>query len=142
MFFKKYLTIVVFFLLLIWWPINHQSAQWPFFRIFYLLIIPLIVWISISLVWKKYTPPFKIEVILEKCLTSLICVIILFYAIKKGLNNSYLANTKTVRTFDGTEDVGDYVRVQGTDWGTIILLVTIALLIFWFGVIKRTVKKN
>ena len=40
------------------------------------------------------------------------------------------------------EDVGEYVTIQGANWGNVFLLIIAALLVFWFGVLKKGNKSS
>lgn len=140
--FKSYLTGTVFWVLLIWGPIDHESSYGLAIRLLYLIIIPLIIWMLLNLIWHRWEPNIKSEIILERILSGLICITVLVLAYLEAISKTHIGNTEQIRTRDGLEDVGEDVVLHGANWGNVFLLIIFALLILWFGVLKKGAKKN
>lgn len=140
--FKSYLTGTVFWALLIWGPIDHESSYGLAIRLLYLIVIPLIIWMLLNLIWHRWEPNIKSEIILERILSGLICATLLVLAYLEAISKTHIVNTEQIRTRDGLEDVGEDVILQGANWGNVFLLTAFALLILWFGVLKKGAKKD
>jgi hypothetical protein len=54
----------------------------------------------------------------------------------------HIDNTKWIQTRDGMEAIGDDIVVKGPDWGNALIIVIIALLVLWFGVLKKGTKTS
>lgn len=140
MFFRKYFVSVIFITLLIWGPIDNS---WPLsfaIRLGYLLLTPLIVWFLLSWIWGKWKPNARMEDILERTLSSIICAALIIMGIFEIQAKTHLENDHWIRTRDGMEAVGEDILVKGPDYGHIFILVVIAICVFWFGVLKRKFK--
>ena len=140
--FKSYLTGTIFWILLIWGPIDHSNPYGLAVRIGYLILIPLIILLLLSWVWNHWQPNIKLEIILERILSALICIALIIFAYFEAISNTHIGNTQQIQTRDGMEDVGEYVTLQGPNWGNVILLIIAALLVFWFGVLKKGTKTS
>ncbi|PIB27043.1 hypothetical protein BFP77_13480 [Maribacter sp. 4U21] len=102
----------------------------------YLILIPLITWITIYCIWNKYEVQEKVSVLLSKILSGIISLALFIYPIIKMNNDTHITNTEYSRTFDGMEAVGDYIEVNGTDWGQILVLLIASTLFFVLGVLR------
>lgn len=140
--FRNYLTGTIYVILLIWGPIDHSWPYWLVIRIGYLHLIPLLVWLLLGWVWNRWQPSDKIENTLERTLSGLICITLFTLAILEATSKTHIGNTKTIRTRDGMEDVGDYIELPGPDYGQALMIAVIALLVLWFGVLKRRTKTS
>jgi hypothetical protein len=140
--FKNYLAGTILVILLIWGPIDHSWPVWLAIRIGYLILIPLLVWLLLSWVWNYWQPSYKVEVTLERILSGLICIALFTLSILEATSRVHIENTQWVRSRDGVEAVGDDVVVSGPDYGTIFILVVIALLVLWYGVLKKGAKSS
>ena len=72
--FKSYLSGIIFWILLIWGPIDHSNQFGLAIRIGYLILIPLIIWLLLNWVWNRWQPNIKSEIILERILSAIICI--------------------------------------------------------------------
>lgn len=135
--FRNYLTWTFFAILFFWGPIHPLGTPdlWP--RISYLIILPLIAWLLIAWVWNKWTPSKRFEIILNRILSGMICIILISLAIGDLTAKNHFENTQTIRTRDGYEDVGDYIAIPGPDYGSALITTLISFVVFWFGVLGK-----
>jgi hypothetical protein len=140
MFFRKYFVTAIFVTLLIWGPIDNTWPASLAIRLGYLILIPLIVAFLLNRIWDKWKPNARIEDILERTLSSIICGTLIIMAIFEIQAKTHLENDHWIRTRDGMEAVGEDILVKGPDYGHIFIFVVIAICVFWFGVLKRKFK--
>ncbi len=140
--FKSYLAGTIFWILLIWGPIEHSKPFGLAIRTGYLILIPLIIWLLLNWIWNRWQPNIKSEIILERILSGIICIALFVFAYFEAILNTHIGNTQQIQTRDGMEDVGEYVKLQGADWGNVFLLIIVALLVFWYGVLKKGTKTS
>jgi hypothetical protein len=140
--FRNYLTGTIYIALLVWGPIDHSWPYWLAIRIGYLHLIPLLVWLLLGWIWNRWQPGDKTENTLQRILSGLICIILFTLAMLEATLKTHTGNTKTIRTRDGTEDVGDYIELPGPDYGQVLIIALIALLVLWFGILKRRTKAS
>jgi len=138
--FKNYITGTIFVILLIWGPINHSLPAWLLIRTSYLILAPLIVWLLLGWIWNHWQLTDKLEATLKRILSGTISVGIFILAILEATSTTHIGNTQTIRTRDGYEDVGDYIELPGPDYGNVFVFVIIAILVLWFGVLKKDFK--
>jgi hypothetical protein len=135
--FRDYFTGTVFVLLLLCGPINHSWPSWFAIRISYLMLIPLVIWLIIGWIWNYWQPEVKTEIVLKRLLSGIIVISLLTLAYFLGVSKTHIGNTQWIQTRDGWEDVGDDIVLQGPDWGSVIIIIIIALLFLWFGVFRK-----
>jgi hypothetical protein len=140
--FKSYLTGTIFWILLIWGPIDHSKPFGLGIRAGYLILVPLIIWLLLNWIWNHWQPNIKSEIILERILSGIICIALFVFAYFEAISNTHIENTQQIQTRDGIEDVGEYVTLQGANSGNVFLLIIIALLVLWFGVLKKGIKTS
>ena len=140
--FRNYLTGAVFVILLIWGPIDHSWPVWLLIRTTYLIVIPLIVWLLLSWIWNRWQPTHKFEITLNRILSGIICLGLFILAIIETTSTTHIGNTLVIRTRDGYEDVGDSIELPGPDYGNVLVIVIIAILVLWFGVLKKGTKSS
>jgi hypothetical protein len=140
--FKNYLAGTIFVILLIWGPINHSWRFWLAVRTGYLILIPFLVWLLLGLVWNYWQPNDKVEISLKRILSGLICVVLFTLAIFEAISKTHVGNTQWIRTRDGMEAVGEDTVLRGPDYGSVFIITVIALLILWFGVLKKGAKTS
>lgn len=75
-------------------------------------------------------------------LSGIISVGLFILAILEATSTTHFGNTQTIRTRDGYEDVGDYIELSGPDYGNVIVIVIIAMLFLWIGVVKYNSKTS
>lgn len=142
MFFRQYLVAVIFIALLIWGPIDHSLKGWLIIRSAYLIIVPLLFYFLLVWIWNRWEPSEKVENILERTLSGLISGFLLLMAIFEATLNEHVANTKWIQTRDGMEAVGDDIVVSGPNWGNVVMLIIISIVVFGIGVMKRKNRKS
>jgi hypothetical protein len=140
--FRTYLVVTIMVALLIWGPINHSWPAWLAIRIGYLIVVPTMVWLLLRCLWNYWQPNSKTEIVLERILSGLICVTLFTLAFLEATSKMHIDNTKWIQTRDGMEAVGDDIVVKGPDWGNALIIVIIALLVLWFGVLKKGTKTS
>jgi hypothetical protein len=135
--FKTYLTGTIFLGLGIWGPLVHSKQFGLAIRIGYLILIPFITWLLLNWVWNRWQPNIKSEIILERILSAIIGIALFVFAYFEAISTTHIGNTQQIQTNHGLEDVGEYIRIQGANWGNVFLLIIAALLVFWFAVLKK-----
>lgn len=140
--FRNYITGTIFIIILIWGPIDHSWNNWLLIRTSYLILIPLVVWLLLRWIWNHWQPTDKLETILNRILSATISVGLLILAILEATSTTHIDNTQTIRTRDGYEDVGDYIELPGPDYRNVFVIVIIAILFLWFGVLKYNSKSS
>jgi hypothetical protein len=140
MFFRQYLVTAIFIALLIWGPIEHSLKGWLIIRCGYLILIPLLIYLLLSWIWNRWKPNRKVEDVLERTLSGIICVSLLLIVLFEATAKEHIGNTKWIQTREGIEAVGDEIVLEGPDKGIIAMLVLISVIIFLLGVLKLRVK--
>lgn len=140
--FRNYLTGTIFVVLLIWGPIDNTWAASLAVRIGYLILIPLTVWFLLGWIWINWTPTEKAESSLNRTLSGIICISLFGLAYLQATSKTHIGNTQWIQTRDGMEAVGEDILLQGADYGNVFVILIIAGLVFWFGVIKSGVKSK
>ena len=140
MFFRKYFVAVIFLTLLIWGPIDHTWSAWLVIRLGYLILIPLMFWFLLTWIWDKNEPGPRTEDILERTLSGIVCGVLIVMAIFEIQTKTHLGNSQWIQTHDGMEAVGDDIILNGPDYGNALILIIIAICVFWFGVLKKKSK--
>lgn len=140
--FRIYLAGTIFWVLLIWGPVDHSKPFGLAIRAGCLILIPVIVWLLLSWAWLRWEPSNKLEIILERILSGIICIILFVLAFFEAIAKTHQGNTQQIQTRYEMEDVGEYVELQGTDWGNVLFLVVIALFVLWYGVLKKGTKAS
>lgn len=138
---RKYIVGVVFVSLLIWGPIDHSWTLWLLIRTTYLILIPLLVWFLLKWVWSFWQPSIESEDRLERALASATGGVLFVLAIIEATAKTHIGNTLSIQTRDGIEDVGDYIILQGANWGGALILFIIAAFAFWYSISKRESKQ-
>lgn len=138
--FRNYLAGTIFVVLLIWGPIDHSWPAWLVIRIGYLILVPLSVWLLLGWVWNHWQPNKKLEITLERILSGIVCIALFAFAIHEIISKTHIGNTQWIQTRDGTEAVGDDIILPGPDWVNIFVIVVIALIVLWFGVLRKGTK--
>jgi len=140
--FRNYLAGTIFAVLLIWGPIDHSGSASLAIRIGYLILVPLAVWLLLGWVWNHWQPNNKIEPTLERILSGIICIALFVFAILEAISERHIGNTQLIQTGDGMEAVGEDIVLQGPDFGNVFVLVLIAVLVLWIGVLKKGAKTS
>lgn len=138
--FRNYITGTIFLALLIWGPIDDSWPSWLLIRISYLILIPLVVWLLFGWIWNRWQPDNNLETTLSRILSGVISAGLFILAIREAISSSHIGNTQTIRTRDGYEDIGDYIELPGPAYGNAFIILIVAMLVLWFGVLKRESK--
>ena len=140
--FRNYLAGTILVMLLIWGPIDHSWPAWLAIRIGYLILVPLAIWFLLGWIWNYFQPSSELEVTLERILSGVIFIGLVILGILEATSKTHIGNTQWVRTRDGMEAVGDDIVVDGPSWGNVFIIGIIAVLILWFGVLRKGVKSS
>ncbi len=125
-----------------WGPVDHSWPYWVAIRSGYLILGPLLLWSLLTLIWNRWQPSEKLDILLVRILSGAICIGLLVLATFEAISESHIGNTHSITTRDGREDVGEDIVVPGPSWGNVFLLVFIALLVFWAGVLRKGTKAS
>ena len=128
--------------LLIWGPIDYSWPAWLAIRTGYLILIPMVVWLLLGWVWNYWQLSKKLDTTLETILSGIICITLIVLAVLEATSKIHIRNTRLIQTKDGMEGVGDGLLAKGPDWGIVLFLVVVALLFFWFGVLRKGFKTS
>ncbi len=140
--FRNYFAGTILAVLLIWGPIDHSWPAWLAIRTGYLILVPLAIWFLFGWIWNYFQPSRKFEITLERILSGVIFIGLLTLAVLEATSKTHIGNTQWVTTRDGMEAVGDEVVVQGPSWGNVLIIVIIAALFLWFGVLRKGFKSS
>jgi hypothetical protein len=132
---RKFLVGVVAFVLLIWGPLG---ALW--IRTVYLVAVPIATWFFLDRVWASWRPDAAAEDRLRRTIAGVVGGVMLVGAVLATQKADHFVCTQEVRGVDGTECVGDYIRVPGPDFGEAALLAAGAAFAIRFGIYKQTTK--
>lgn len=138
MMFREYFVTVIFVSLLIWGPLDHSWRGWLMIRIAYLVVVPLLIWFLLRWIWIRWQPSLAVEKIINRILSGSVSGGLLVSAVLEAKSDMHPGNTKWIRTRDGMEAVGEDVILPGPDWGSVFVLVVLALCFLWFGVVKTS----
>lgn len=140
--FRNYLSLTVFIALLMFGPINDSWPAWLAIRIGYLIIVPFLVWLLTGWIWNYWQPSNQTEITLQRLLSGAICVGLFILAGLEATSKTHIGNTKVIQTRDGIEAVGDDIVLSGPSWGNVFVIVLIAALVLWFGVLRKSKKTS
>jgi succinate dehydrogenase hydrophobic anchor subunit len=137
---RKYIVGVVFVTLLIWGPIDHSWTLWFLIRGAYLVLIPILVWFLLIWLWSYWKPSIEIEDRFERALAGATSGVFFALSIIAATSKTHIGNTMSIQTRDGVEDVGDYILLQGANWGGALVFFILAAFAFWYSISKRESK--
>ncbi len=135
--FRDNFAIFIFFILLIFGPIDCSGTAGLIVRIGYVLLIPAIFWFLLKWVWEKRKPSMRLEENLNKGINGSICVILVVIAVLDFVADSHVINDNVIRNQYGMEAVGEDIIVSGPDTGMAVFTLFFAVVIFWYGVVRR-----
>jgi hypothetical protein len=135
--FRNYLALTIFIVLLMFGPIDNSWPVYLAIRIGYLILIPYLIWLLTGWTWNYWQPNKKIETTLQRVLSGVICIGLLILAGVESTSKTHIGNTKVIQTRDGWEAVGDDIVLPGPDWRSIFIMMLIAALVMWFGVLGK-----
>jgi hypothetical protein len=140
--FRDYLSVTILLILLIWGPIDQTLPEWLALRIAYVVLVPITSWFILGWIWNNWKPSDKFESLLNRILSVLICIALLSLAFVEATSKSHIGNTEWIQTKDGMEAVGDNVLVNGPNNANVLIILLIAGLVLWIGVLKIGTKKR
>src|SRR5437870_4712102 len=106
----NFLTGLTAFVVMVWGP-SGPVWQFPI----YLLALPVFVWLMLRWIWRSWQPTPIAEDRVCRVIASGIAVAAVVGAVFAMTAKDHYECTQEVRTADGTECVGDNVRVPGPD---------------------------
>ena len=116
MHFRDSLTGIIFFALLIWGPVDHNGKLGMITRICYVVLIPLIIWLSLNWIWKSQQVSEKTERILNRILSGVITIALIVFAL--------------IEAFSINQSEGN------SNWGNVFLLIVLAAFSFYVTISK------
>ncbi len=131
---RSFLVGLVFFILLIWGPIDRAWPLPMLIRIAYLVAVPVVASFVLALIWRRWNPDTATENRLTCVIAGAIAGALFVGAAIALQADHHFECDQEVRTRDGTECVGDYVLVPGPDRGGALLMVGIGAFAAWFGI--------
>ena len=137
MVFLQYFVTVLLVVLMLFGPIDHDSKYGMWIRIGYLVLLPVISWWILKWIWDRWMPEENQEDTAVRVLSISIGITLLIFVIMEFSRTSHLANTEYIRTQDGIEEVGNYVKVKGRNWTNIIMMAIFAFLFLWHGLFRK-----
>jgi hypothetical protein len=79
--FRNYLTGTIFFVVMLFGPIDHESEYGMVLRFSQVILIPSIIWLLLSWLWVKYEISKKTETLLERILSIVISLTLIVFAL-------------------------------------------------------------
>jgi len=140
--FRDYLALTVFIVLLVFGPINDSWPAWLVIRSGYLILVPYLIWLLTGWIWNYWQPSNQTEIMLQRLLSGAICVGLVILSGLEATSKTHIGNTKVIQTRDGIEAVGDDIVLPGPSWGNVFVIVLIAALVLWFGVLRKSKKTS
>lgn len=140
--FREYLTGIIYLVLLIWGPIDHDIEYGIVIRICYLIIIPFLFWLIIRWIWNYFDLNRNVDIILNKILSVLIAFTLVVFAVLETFSNYHIENTQVIQTRFVKEDVGDFIKLPGTDWGNVLFLILGSAFFIWLAFSKNVSKSQ
>lgn len=140
--FTNYLSWTLFVVLLIWGPYESSWKAGLAIRLGYLLIVPIMVQLILIWFWNKWKPSWKLEFLLNRILSIVICITLISIALLEATSKTHIGNTEGIVTRDGIELVGDSIALDGPNWGNVVVILILAAIFLWLGVKKREDKND
>lgn len=128
------IVILIFISLLIFGPIEPYGT---YFRVAYLIIIPLLAWLILRYFNKKNAAGALANEYLNRAIYAVVAGILLCYAYSALTSKTHLECSQYINTRDGHECIGDYVTRSGPDKTTAITATAFAICAFWLAITKK-----
>ena len=135
--FINYLTKIIFLSLLFFGPLDYSWPAWFAVRIAYLILIPILFRLLLKWTWGYFKPSLKFENSLHLLLSGIIVIVFLFIAYQEVSSTSHIGSLYSRLTRDGHETFGPDILITGPNRLNVFFSILIALLVLWFGIIKR-----
>jgi hypothetical protein len=135
--FSSFFSTSFFIVVALWGPSFDDLPYGIVLRIVSVTLIPFLFSIGLNFVWEEYLPSQKINDFLNRLL-SLIWGVVLIYIAYKDYNMPFhYFNDQQILTRDGYEDVGNDVLANGPDRGQVLFEGILAMVFIWFGFIRN-----
>ena len=138
---REYLVGVLVFALLVWGPIDHSWPAWVVIRTGYLIAIPVAIWFFLAGIWRVWQPDVASENRLKRILAGATSAALLVLAFFEAVADTHVGNTKYVRSYTGTEAVGDLIILPGPDWFAVVILLAASGFSLWISISKGASKQ-
>ena len=135
--FREYLVATIFFILLIFGPIDHSSKYGIAIRTLYIVLTPIISFIILNYIWKRTEPNEKVEILLSRVLSVLISIFLFIIAFKIATHKQNIENLAAANT-----NVSNEIFIENLNYKTASLVVFFALIFLWLGIIKLKSNKK
>lgn len=106
-----------------------QSACW--------ILLPILLWLSLGCLGNKWSMTKLANDRLNRGIIGMLAGIFFFGAYLASTATYHSECTQTVQTRDGSECVGDYVTVKGSDKGGAFIWVLLGMVAFWYATAER-----
>lgn len=134
--FNNYFTGVLFFCLLMWVPIDHDSSNWLSIRLLSTTIPPLLVWVFLAVLYKKSTVYNRIEPVLVQVLSGVVSLLLLYFAVIEITDYKDIPNDELYLMLVEEGRLESYVNSRRIDWAAFIVLLVGSGLFFVLGVLN------
>jgi len=140
--FSKYSAVTIFIILGLWGPSDDSWPYATYIRIGYMYLIPVGFMFLSNVILNKINASSSLEDKLERFLWAVNGIVLLIIAYSGATSDWHLGNTHYIQTRDGYEAVGEDVMLEGADWLGVIVLLFLAIMFFWYGVIRPEKKAS
>jgi len=107
------------------------------FRIAYLIIIPIVAWLVLRYLGKRWDLGILENDRLNRAIFACIAGVLLVGAYLSYNSKYHTECTQTVQTRDGQECVGDYIAVKGSDKSGALIQIMLSGGALWWAVSKK-----
>lgn len=130
---RQFLVGLFAAVLLVFGPIDHSWPFWLGIRTGYLVALPVALWFLLRFVWVRWQPDSADEDRLKRTVAGALGGALLVGGVLVAQAAYHDVCTQTVNTRDGSECVGDYVRVKGPDVVQVVFMFGAASVALWLG---------
>lgn len=131
---RKYIVGIVAILLLIFLPDEPFGI---FIRTALIVLIPTILWLFLNHFGKNWKMGLTENDQLTRVTSGMIAGAFFVGAYLNLTSKYHSVCTQTVQSRDGTECVGDYISVAGSDLAGAFLLILLGIFALWFALAKH-----
>jgi len=136
---KNLLVVIFFVVLLLWGPINPYGIV---IRIAYLAILPTLLWFSLGYFGSKWKADEMANNRLARGVAGIIAGALFVGAYLSFTAPYHNECTQSIRISDGSECVGDYISVPGSNRVGTVMLVAFGAAATWLAISKHDDKLN
>jgi chromate transport protein ChrA len=136
--FREYLVATIFFILLIFGPVDHSSTYGIAIRTLSIVLTPIISFIILNYIWKRTEPNEKVEILLSRVLSVLISIFLFIIAFKIATHKQNIESLAAANT-----NVSNEIFIENLNYKNASVVVFFALFFLWLGIVKlKSNKKN